>query len=52
MILRAQRHVEKKMRKILARNSQIISMPVNLVVFEEEMEAILGGHNFNMVSRI
>ena len=40
------------MRKILARNSQIISMPVNLVVFEEEMEAILGGHNFNMVSRI
>lgn len=52
MILRAQRHVEKKTEKMLARHSDIISMPANLVAFEEKMEAILGGHNFNMISRI
>ena len=41
----------KKNEKMLARHSNIISIQVNLVAFEEEMEAI-AGHNFNMISRI
>ena len=53
MILRAQRHVEKKeKRKNVSKTFWDSSMPINLVAFEEEMEAILGGHNFNMISRI